>query len=75
MIWNKLPKEVKVSLFITMSYTISEIISNLEGINVVNGTYKVLLVAGINIILVFLKELRRRISAVRAIVESSKTVK
>jgi len=32
MIWNKLPKEVKVSLFITMSYTISEIISNLEGI-------------------------------------------
>lgn len=55
-LWNKLPKEVKVALFIAVSYGLSELAIELSKIEVSN----VWLAIVINIFLVFLKELKPR---------------
>ena len=59
--WEALPKEVKVSAYIAVSYGISEIITLLSGLKVDNTMLAIL----INIVLVFLKELKPRIERIR----------
>lgn len=58
-LWGKLPAEIKVALYISVSYGLSAIIIELSKIEVSNSW----LAIGINILLVFLKELKPRIEA------------
>lgn len=58
-IWAKLPAEVKVALYLAVSYGLSAIIVELGKVQVSNSW----LAIGINILLVFLKELKPRIDA------------
>jgi hypothetical protein len=57
--WNMLPKEVKVAAFIAVSYGMADVITALEAVKVNN----VALAIGLNIFLVFLKELKPRLDA------------
>jgi len=60
-IWGKLPAEVKVALYISASYGLSEIIVELGKINISN----VWLAIALNIFLVFLKEIKPRIERLK----------
>lgn len=55
--WEALPKEVRVALYITASYIISQVIIMLSNIKVDNQ----ILTFGINILLVFLGQIKPRI--------------
>jgi hypothetical protein len=55
--WNKLPGEIKVALYIAVSYGLSEVVIQLSELEVSN----VWLAIPINILLVFLKNLKPRI--------------
>ena len=56
-LWNKLPAEVKVALYISASYGLSSIIIELSKLQIDN-TY---LAIALNILLVFLRELKPRV--------------
>jgi hypothetical protein len=56
-LWNKLPAEVKVALYISASYGLSSIIIELSKLQI-NNTY---LAIALNILLVFLRELKPRV--------------
>lgn len=58
-IWGKLPAEIKVALYIAVSYGLSAIIVELSKVEVSNTWLAIV----INILLVFLKELKPRIDA------------
>lgn len=58
-VWARFPAEIKVALYISVSYGLSAIIVELSKITVSN----VWLAIGINILLVFLKELKPRLDA------------
>lgn len=60
-LWNKLPAEIKVALYIAASYGLSAIIVELSKLSVSNTW----LAIAINILLVFLKELKPRIDKIR----------
>jgi hypothetical protein len=60
-IWDKLPSEIKVALYITVSYIIAEVIVILGNLDI----QSVPLSFAINILLVFLKNLKPRIEKVR----------
>jgi hypothetical protein len=55
--WGLLPAEVKVAIYIASSYGLSEVIVQLGKLNVSN----VWLAIGINIVLVFLREIKPRV--------------
>ena len=59
-LWGKLPAEIKVALYISASYGLSAIIVQLGNIQVDNDW----LAIAINILLVFLKELKPRIDRI-----------
>jgi len=59
-LWGKLPAEIKVALYISASYGLSAIIVKLGNIQVDNDW----LAIAINILLVFLKELKPRIERI-----------
>ena len=54
--WRMLPKEVKCAAFIAASYGMADVITALEAIEVSNTWLAIIL----NIVLVFLKELKPR---------------
>ena len=54
--WRMLPKEVKVAAFIAASYGMADAITALEAVKVDNTLLAIIL----NIVLVFLKELKPR---------------
>lgn len=58
-VWDSLPKEVKVSVYLALSYSIEEAAKQLGLIESSN----IFVVFGINLALVFLKELKSRIVA------------
>lgn len=60
-LWGKLPAEIKVAIYLAVSYGLSAIIVELSKIEVSNSW----LAIGINILLVFLKELKPRIEATK----------
>lgn len=60
-LWGKLPAELKVALYIAVSYGLSAVIVELSKIEVSNTW----LAIAINILLVFLKELKPRIDAIK----------
>jgi hypothetical protein len=60
--YNKLPKEVKVALYIAVSYGLSELVIELGKLEV--SSYP--LTFGINVLLVFLKELKPRVERYRS---------
>ena len=55
-IWDKLPSEIKVALYITVSYIIAEVIVILGNLDIQSMP----LSFGINILLVFLKNIKPR---------------
>ncbi len=55
--WDSLPKEVKVSVYIVVSYLIGLLLTTLSGLKVDN----VIVTAVINILIVFLEETRHRV--------------
>ena len=57
LLWGKLPAEVKVASYLAASYGLSAVITELAKVEVSNTW----LAIGINIVLVFLKELKPRI--------------
>jgi hypothetical protein len=59
LLWESLPKEIKVALYIALSYALSQVILMLSELQVDNR----LLAFGINILLVFLGQLKPRIEA------------
>lgn len=59
-LWNKLPAEIKVALYLATSYGLSAVIVELSKINVSNTW----LAIAINILLVFLRELKPRIDRI-----------
>ena len=67
-LWDKLPKEIRVSAYIAVSQGISELIVELGLIKVDS----ILLGLGINILLVFLKQLKQRILAIRTLLSKKK---
>lgn len=56
-LWNKLPQEIKVALYIALSYGLSEVVILLARVEVSNAWLAVL----INILLVFLRNLKPRL--------------
>lgn len=60
--WGRLPKEVKVAAFIAASYGLADVISALELVNVSNTWLAIIL----NLVLVFLKELKPRVERYKA---------
>ena len=58
-LWGKLPAEVKVAVYLALSYGLSELIVEL-GEAEVNSTY---LAIALNILIVFLKNLKPRLKA------------
>jgi hypothetical protein len=58
-LWEKLPAEIKVALYLAVSYGLSAIIVEISKIEVQNSW----LAIAINILLVFLKELKPRLEA------------
>lgn len=63
--WEKLPAEIKVALYITVSYTLAELIVILGKLEI----NSVPLSFAINILLVFLKNLKPRIDSFKEIEE------
>jgi hypothetical protein len=61
--WEKLPAEIKVALYITVSYTLAELIVILGKLEI----NSVPLSFAINILLVFLKNLKPRIDSFKEI--------
>lgn len=59
-LWNKLPAEIKVALYLSLSYGLSAVIIELGKIQVSNSW----LAIAINILLVFLRELKPRIDRI-----------
>lgn len=59
--WGKLPAEVKVALYLAASYGLAAIITELSSMEIANKW----LAIGINILLVFLKELKPRIAKIK----------
>jgi hypothetical protein len=62
-LWNKLPAEVKVALYLAASYGLSAVVVELAKVQVSNTWLAIL----INILLVFLKELKPRVDRIRGI--------
>jgi len=56
--WRMLPKEIRVAAFIAASYGMADVIVALEAVEMNNTILAIIL----NIILVFLKELKPRIN-------------
>ena len=67
-LWDKLPKEIKVSAYIALSQGMADLIVELNLIK----TNSILLGLGINVILVFLKQLKQRVLALTALIRSLK---
>lgn len=65
LVWGKLPKELKVAIYVSLSFGIAQTITQLEGIKQGVDPHSVFVVLGINIVLVFLKELKDRIIIVK----------
>lgn len=63
--WEKLPAEIKVALYITVSYTLAELIVILGKLEI----NSVPLSFAINILLVFLKNLKPRMDSMKEIEE------
>lgn len=60
-LWGKLPAELKVALYIAASYGLSEVIVELGKLQISN----VWLAIGLNILLVFLREIKPRVERFR----------
>lgn len=60
-VWSKLPAELKVALYIATSYGLSEVIIELGRLEINN----VWLAIALNILLVFLREIKPRVERFR----------
>jgi hypothetical protein len=60
-VWNELPKEVKVAGYITVSYGLGQALKEITALKIDNTILTFL----INLLIVFVEELKRRIDVIR----------